>query len=416
MTARIDATILQEVRVMAADLPEQRLMAIDERLRQDPRRIRSAGLFDTDGRRIAGNVEAMPSTLPTDDLVHDTTLVRIDSTGREQQTVRAAARRLQNGEVLVIGRNADEVRQMAEIVGQVLWLGLLPALCLGIGTGALLSLRAQERVEEVNKTVGRIVAGDLRQRLPTRGVADPFDKLAVIVNGMLERIEALVQEVAGVGDDIAHDLRTPLTRLRVRLERGVENATTVEELRQVVEQSVGELDQALAIITALLRIAEIEHRRRIAGFGNVELQNLVREVGDLYEPIAEDKHVELRVLPADPQILTVRGDRDLIFEAVANLLDNAVKFTPPGGQVELALLTRDAETVVRVSDTGPGIAEEEHDLVTRRFYRSDKSRHTDGLGLGLNLVSAIARLHGFRVQFNAGPGCVAEIICPPTPA
>jgi signal transduction histidine kinase len=414
MTARIDATILQEIRVIGDDAPRQRLAAIDERLRQDPRRVRLGGLFDSDGQRLAGNIERVPAMLPADELVHDARLVRIDSAGREEQTVRATARRLPNGDVLVIGRNVDELRELAEIVRRVLVLGLLPALGLGIATGALLSLRSRKRVEEVNETVGRIVAGDLRQRLPTRGVDDPFDKLAVIVNGMLDRIEALVQEVAGVGDDIAHDLRTPLTRLRVRLERGIGNAKTIDELRQVVEQSVGELDQALAIITALLRIAEIEHSRRIAGFGDVALPDLIREVGDLYEPIAEDKQVELRVTAADQRIPPVRGDRDLIFEAVANLVDNAVKFTPAGGHVELALLRRDEATVVRVSDTGPGIGEEERDLVTRRFYRSDKSRHTDGLGLGLNLVSAIARLHGFRLNLNAGPGCIAELVCPPT--
>src|SRR5262245_4058329 len=202
MTARIDATIQQEVRVIGDDAPRQRLAAIDERLRQDPRRVRLGGLFDSDGQRLAGNIERIPAMLPTDESVHDARLVRIDSTGREEQTVRATARLLPNGDVLVIGRNVDELREIAEIVRRVLLLGLLPVLGLGIAAGALLSLRSRKRVEEVNETVGRIVAGDLRQRLPTRGVDDPFDKLAVIVNGMLDRIEALVQEVAGVGDDI----------------------------------------------------------------------------------------------------------------------------------------------------------------------------------------------------------------------
>src|SRR5437588_826541 len=176
---------------------------------------------------------------------------------------------------------------------------------------------------------------------------------------MLGEIEALVHEIAGVGDDIAHDLRTPLTRVRVRLERGRENAATLEELRAVIDQSIAGLDQSLAIITALLRIAEIEHSRRLEGFSQVGLAPLLREVGDLYDPIAEDKRVTLRIETADEA--TVHGDRDLLFEAVANLVDNAVKFTPQGGRVELALLSREGATVIRVRDTGIGISENERE-------------------------------------------------------
>jgi signal transduction histidine kinase len=223
-------------------------------------------------------------------------------------------------------------------------------------------------------------------------------------------LEEALQEAKVVGDNIAHDLRTPLTRVRVRLERGREHAATLGELRAAVDQAIAGLDQSLAIITALLRIAEIEHSRRLEGFGEVPLAALVREVGDLYDPIAEDKRVALRVEAADEAIM--RGDRDLLFEAVANLVDNAVKFTPEGGCVDLALLRRDGETVIRVRDTGPGIPEIEREAVTKRFYRSDKSRRTEGLGLGLSLVAAIVKLHGFRFTIAAGPGCTAEIACP----
>jgi signal transduction histidine kinase len=159
-----------------------------------------------------------------------------------------------------------------------------------------------------------------------------------------------------------------------------------------------------------LRIAEIEHNRRLEGFSQVQLGPLVREVGDLYEPIAEDKHVTLQVDVADEA--TVHGDRDLLFEAVANLVDNAVKFTPEGGCVTLVLLRRDGESVIQVKDTGPGIPEAEREAVIRRFYRSDKSRNTEGLGLGLSLVAAIIKLHGFRFTIAAGPGCTVEIVCP----
>jgi len=224
------------------------------------------------------------------------------------------------------------------------------------------------------------------------------------------QLEEALQEAKVVGDNIAHDLRTPLTRVRIRLERGREHATTLEELRAVADRAIAGLDQSLTTITALLRITEIEHSRRREGFSDVQLAPLIREAGDLYDPIAEIKSVTLRVEAADGA--AVRGDRDLLFEAVANLVDNAVKFTPEGGRVELALLYQEGETVIRVSDTGPGISEAEREAVTQRFYRSDKSRNIKGLGLGLSMVAAIIKLHGFRFSISAGPGCRVEISCP----
>ena len=178
----------------------------------------------------------------------------------------------------------------------------------------------------------------------------------------------------------------------------------------MADRAITGLDQSLAIITALLRIAEIEHGRRLAGFGEVELAGIVHEVAELYAPIAEDKNVHLRVAaaPAAP----VRGDRDLLFEAITNLVDNAVKFTPEGGHVDLTLLQRAGQSVIQIADTGPGISEAEREAVTRRFYRSDKSRNTQGVGLGLSLVAAITSLHGFQLTIGGGPGCTVEITCP----
>jgi signal transduction histidine kinase len=223
------------------------------------------------------------------------------------------------------------------------------------------------------------------------------------------QLEEALQEAKVVGDNIAHDLRTPLTRVRIRLERGREHASTLEELRTVADQAITGLDQSLTTITALLRITEIEHSRRHEAFGEVQLAPLVREAGDLYGPLAENKGLALRVEAPEGPI--VRGDRDLLFEAVANLVDNAVKFTPEGGRVELALLRYDGEFLIRVSDTGPGIPEIEREAVTQRFYRSDKSRNVKGLGLGLSMVAAIIKLHSFQLNLSAGPGCTAVISC-----
>jgi signal transduction histidine kinase len=406
---KYDLLLAQELRVFVANTPQQRLDEIDDRLRKDPERIKVAGLFGNDGHRISGNIESLPAGIAPD-VPTDAVVVRLDGAGREFQKVRIAVHSLPGGETMVIGRNIDEIGRIAEIVLRALALGLLPAIVLAVAIGIVLSLRARRRIMEVNQRIQRIVTGDLRERLPIRNSNDPFDQLSVSVNRMLGEIEALIHQIAGVGNDIAHDLRTPLTRVRVRLERGRARAATLDELRSVVDQSIAGLDQSLTIVTALLRIAEIEHSRRLEGFGQVQLAPLVREVGDLYEPIAEDKHVTLRVEAANGAI--VHGDRDLLFEAVANLVDNAVKFTPEGGRVTLALLRRDGEDVIQVKDTGSGISEAEREAVVRRFYRSDKSRNTEGLGLGLSLVAAIVKLHGFRFTIAAGPGCTTEIAFP----
>src|SRR5580704_3496902 len=403
-----DVLLVDELRVFSANTPEQRLQEIDDRLRKDPRRIKIAGLFGADNHRIAGNIESLPTGL-TPDVPTNAAVVRADAGGRETQNVRLATHALTNGNILVIGRNIDELAKIAQIVGWALVLGLVLAFGLAVAIGMVLSVRAHERLLQVNRKIQRIVAGDLRQRLPTHGRDDTFDEFALSVNRMLGDIETLIHEVAGVGDNIAHDLRTPLTRVRLRLERGRERAATLEELRAVTDQAIAGLDQSLSIITALLRIAEIEHSRRLDGFDCVALGPLIHEVRDLYDPIAEDKGISLRVDADDGTI--VHGDRDLLFEAVANLVNNAVKFTPAGGRVELALLRRGAETIIRVRDTGPGIPEIEREAVTRRFYRADKSRRTEGLGLGLSLVAAIVKLHGFRFTIAAGPGCTAEIAC-----
>jgi signal transduction histidine kinase len=410
LTARSDRVITAELDGMAGLSPERRLEAIDEKLRQDPRGVQLAAIFAADGHRITGNLENLPPHLRIDAPAQGADIIRADRNGREHQIVRAIARRMRNGDVLVLGRNVDEAGEISHVVGQALALGLLPGFLLCLLAGAWLSVRAQRRVEEVNQRVQRIIAGDLRERLPYRPIDEPFSRLAVIVNGMLDEMETMIHALAGVGNDIAHDLRTPLTRARLTLERGRTNATTLEQLQTVADKAIAGIDQSLAIITALLRLAEIENSRRSAGFGSVALHEMLREVCDIYEPIAENKNIALHVQVTHP--LHVRGDRDLLIEAVANLVDNAIKFTPEGGRVDIELLRGDAETIVRVTDTGCGISEQEREAVLRRFYRSDKIRNTPGVGLGLNLVAAIVKLHGFRLAIHAGPGCRVEIICP----
>jgi len=413
LIARSDRMVTTQVDFLASLPPDRLMEALDDRLGQDSRGVHFAGIFDTRGNRLAGNVARLPADLAANTGVKSVRMARLDGRDADAPWVRAVARSLDQGRVLVIGRNVDETREISRVVGGALALGLLPAFCFWLLAGAWLSIRAQNRVEEVNRRVQRIVAGDLRERLPHREIDEPFSRLAAIVNGMLDELETTINALAGVGNDIAHDLRTPLTRARLALERGRTNATSLEQLQEAADKAIAGIDQSLSIVTALLRLAEIENSRRSSAFGNVELGEMLREVCDIYEPIAEDKQVSLGV--GATATLYVRGDRDLLLEALANLVDNAIKFTPHHGKVELALLRGEGEIILRVTDTGPGISEQDREVVLRRFYRSDKNRNTPGVGLGLNLVSAIAKLHGFRLIIHAGPGGRVEIVCPDAP-
>jgi signal transduction histidine kinase len=414
LTIRYDRSIRSQIGALAQLSPQRRLDAIDDNLRQDPGQVRLQGLFGANGHRIAGNLGSLPPGLKADDTVQSAVVDRLKEGGVGKQPARLIARALSDGNVLVAGRNVDEVEEIARAVGGALALGLLPAVLLCLVIGMALNARSRRRIMEVNERVERIVAGNLRERLPHGNGDDPFCKLAIIVNRMLDEMESLIKSLAGVGSDIAHDLRTPLTRARLRLERGRNSATTLEQLQTVADKTIEAIDQGLSIVTAILRLAEIERSERFAGFGKVALVELIREVADMYQPIAEDKGIALLIHSA--QQLDVHGDRDLLIEAVANLVDNAVKFTPAGGRVEIGLIPGQGESIVRVKDTGSGISEHERESVLRRFYRSDKAGHTTGLGLGLNLVAAIVRLHGFRLTIVPGSGCVVEIRCPKVPA
>jgi signal transduction histidine kinase len=410
LIARSDRMITTQAEFFAR-LPRERMIrALDDHLDQDSRGVQFAGVFDANRNRLAGNMAALPDGVDVGAPARSVPLVRLDSKDGGATSVRTVARRLDNGDILVVGRNVDETAEVFKVVGAALALGLLPAFCLWLLAGAWLSARARRRVEEVNLRVQRIIAGHLRERLPHRDVDEPFSRLAAIVNGMLDELETMINALAGVGNDIAHDLRTPLTRARLTLERGRTNAVTLEQLQEVVDKAIAGIDQSLSIVTALLRLAEIENSRRSSAFGDVALGEMLREVCDMYEPIAEDKQIALSVDISDK--LSVRGDRDLLLEAVANLVDNAIKFTPRSGRVELALLRGQGETILRVTDTGAGISDQEREAVLRRFYRSDKIRNTPGFGLGLNLVSAIVKLHGFRLIIHPGPGGRVEIVCP----
>ena len=409
---RIDGSLILDVTNAKADDPFNAVARVKARLLQDPRRVRLAGLYDADKRLIAGNMRAYPENFQPDMKVWNVVAERQDDQGFEVQIARAVGTVLANGNHYVVARNFDDFAPLQEGVLFRLLLALPPTMLLALVCGVILSMRTQNRIEEIHRTALRVMAGHLSQRLPSRGTSDDFDKLVGIINAMLNQIEHLMSEVKGVSDDIAHDLRTPLTRVRAALERGRNNAASLDELRSAVDKSITGIDQALGVTAALLRIAAIEHDQRNAAFGDVDLGSVVSAAFELYEPAAEDKGVTLSLNGVAHLVL--RGDRDLLFEAISNLVDNAIKFTPRGGTIAIELVRTDDKVLLRVADTGPGIPAPEREAVFRRFYRIDRSRNPGGMGLGLSLVAAISRLHGFRVHVaDCAEGCTVEMICDP---
>jgi signal transduction histidine kinase len=411
-TKEIDGFIVQEARRIASGDAGPMVEALVRQVDNRPGRRAYSALFTTDFNLVVGNLTEMPLGLAIDGSAHRAVAIDRSSGIAAEHSLRAVAIALPDHQVLVIGRSVWQLEDLENALLRTLAVGAVPALLISLVAGVFLSRRALQRVRHVRRRITQIIAGDLRERLPLQGTQDDFDRLAHSINLMLDEIEMLLGEIRGVGGDIAHDLRTPLTRVRTRLERAREAADTGEHLEEAIDNAISGLDQALTIITALLRITELEDGRRRAGFGSVDLAAIIQDVVELYVPIAEATEVDLGT-----RIETrgfVVGDRELLIEALANIVDNAIKFTPRHGRVEVALVGDPSRPAVRVADTGPGIPVGERESVMRRFYRSDKSRHLPGSGLGLGLVGAITKLHNFRVTIgDANPGCVFSVACFP---
>jgi len=410
MTRRVDTELRDHAeaiaRAPAVDRPER----IRRYLETDVPLLKIAGLFDTSGHPRAGSLKAIPTGLSMDGPVGDIEVADAERSHPERQSVRALALRAPDGDVVVLGRSVRAIQEITEIVTRALLLALVPTILLALAAGVALSRSAVSRIVAVHRTSRLIMAGQLGERLPTRRSNDDFDKLARIVNVMLDEIERLMIQAKGAGEDVAHDLRTPLTRLRARLERTLSAAPAESDLAKSLETAIEDIDQILGTITAILRIAEVEHGQRRAGFRDIDLADVIREAADLYDPVAEAKGVSLTVR-SRPGV-TTRGDGDLLFEAVANLLDNAIKFTPAGGQVEVTLRQQPQGPSICVSDDGPGIPAAEFPKVLRRFQRGDRSRRAPGTGLGLSLVASIARLHTFGLALrDVQAGCAIELQC-----
>jgi len=276
--------------------------------------------------------------------------------------------------------------------------------------GLLVRRSVLRRIEAINRTTRAIVGGDLSRRVPSRESSDEFDQLTKTINSMLGQIEILVEGIRNTSNAIAHDLRTPLAELRSRLEGVLRGGRLDAPESAEIGEAVADIDRLIGIFNALLRLAELDSGVQRAAFSRIDLAALVVEVSEIYGPIAEDKGQSLAVDVGNRP--AVVGDPFLIAQAVGNLLDNAIKYTRPQGAISARLVARsDGRIAVTVTDNGPGIPEGERARTVERFYRGDASRGTPGVGLGLTLVSAVARLHGGALEFDDNsPGLIASLV------
>ena len=356
------------------------------------------GLFDPQFNPLGGQIRQMPAGLGLDGRVHELSrCLDADDPRMPADSCDGVALKVPDGRWLVLVRDNGSLFVVTRIILHALLWGLSLTIIPGIAGWYWLRRRPLKRIRAIQATAEQIVAGDLTRRLPLSQRRDELDMLAAIVNAMLDRIERLMHEVKGVCDNIAHDLRTPLTRLRAQLYRIRQQAGDDAPQAEAMEQAIAETDTLMARFRGLLRISELEDRQRRAGFVELAPRALLEELHDFYLPLAEDGEITLALDMNEP-LPALFGDHELLFEALANLVGNAIKFTPAGGRVRISARSDDDGVHITVEDSGPGIPAEERQTVLKRFYRSEEGHKHAGFGLGLSIVAAIVDLHGFGLE------------------
>jgi signal transduction histidine kinase len=313
---------------------------------------------------------------------------------------------LPSGEIISISHNIEYLNDLQNSLWQSLIFGLSFTLLIAFLGALLLTQRSLRRIHQINQACRTIMAGDFSHRVPYANATsrfDDYDQMALHINRMLDEINALVVKVRQVSDNIAHDLKSPLARLRAQLETAYEQSPSIE-----LESGLSEVDRLLGMIKSLLGIARIESRAR-EPFDNIDLQSLLGDIQEMYLPVFEDKQIKF-LFDSEPGVM--KADKHLLIQALANLLDNAYKFTPAGGTVKLMSKTNEQDISIEIHDTGPGIEEESLVKVFERFHREDSARNTTGFGLGLSLVEAIVTLHGGSVSLKNENGLVVKLVFP----
>ena len=375
---------------------------VELRSAYDPDRSSYYLLVDADGRFLAGNIASWPSEPPQATDLYRLKLVdrrRRDGTDRQ---VLARAVELPSGLKLLVGRDIHDKLRTQQLLRSAIAGGTGLMLLLGLMGGFALSRWTIGRLEQVNRTTAAIMAGNLERRIALFGGGDEFDELAQNLNAMLDRIEQLVASMREVTDNVAHDLRTPLNRIRSRIEVALLQDLDRGQAREVLEATMRDADGLIATFNALLSIARAEAASERRDHEPVDLADLARDVAELYEPLAEERQIALTIDAPAPA--PVSGHRQLLAQAIANLVDNAIKYTPEGGTVRVCARAG-PEPALEVADNGPGIPAELREKALERFVRLQADRSTPGNGLGLALVAAVAKLHGARLELaDNAPG------------
>ena len=421
MARQTDATIGAEIQGLAEQYRRRGLTGLStviaERIARDPQGASIYLLTDPSGSPIVGNLDIWPPVAPdASGWVRFRSRQSPANGNSVEHETRAKVFRLRGDLRLLVGRDVRELTAIRHLILDAITWGLAITVGLALLGGWLMGAGIVRRLDVVNQVSREIMQGDLSRRVPSAGTGDDFDQLAENLNRMLERIEALMLSIRQVSDNIAHDLRTPLTRLRNRLEL-LQGADLSNQARAEVEVAIADADELLSAFNALLRIARIEAGSRRAAFADLDPVPLLQDVAELYEPLAAESLQTISVEGASRKAAQGKGtnatgsscrlhaDRDLLFQAVANLVDNAIKHSPPGGQIRLRAECTSTAVELSVTDEGPGILPELRDKVLQRFYRIDESRAAPGHGLGLSLVQAVAQLHGAELSLEgADPG------------
>lgn len=370
-------------------------------------------LVDAEGRKVQGDFDEWPR-----DMLHSWWDLKQRTRFTGQATgvplILGKARNLPGGYRLLVARSYDEILVMERVINDFMVRSMIVTIVLGALSGLVMATRSLRSISRINESISRIISGNLSERIPVAHSRGDYRALVMHFNQLLDRIQALMEGMRQVTDNVAHDLRTPLTRIRnhlASLQQTVEPPT-----RDTVHSLLHEADSLLATFNALLRIAQVESGQRRSGFRCVDLQVILADLIELYEPLAMEKQQAL--VANIPGMLPVVGDRDLLFQAFANLLDNAIKYTPAEGSIRLrSWQAEDGRSVVELADTGEGIPEADREKVFRRFYRVEVSRGTQpGNGLGLSLVKAVVSLHRAQIELADGaPGLVVRITLPAPP-
>ena len=360
-------------------------------------------LVDPSSAMLAGNLKAWPQAVTATMGWVEFRAAESSPNTAGRPLLRGMLDTLPDGDRLLVARDISDLDDFTGQIKTAVALGVALIFALAAVASILVTRRTVGRIEAINATSRAIMQSGLDKRIPLRGTHDEWDRVAENLNLMLDRIETLMGEVKQVSDNVAHDLRTPLTRMRGRLEKAYHGPRASEDDQLLIGDTIGDLDAVLRIFSSITRIAQIETKARKGAFRTVNLVEIAGEVVELYDAAAEQDGTRLTI--AGEREVLVTGDRDLIFDAIANLVDNAIKHGRRGGQVVVANENIEGRPVISIADDGPGIPAEECEHVFKRFYRLEHSRYAPGNGLGLSLVAAVARLHGARIEMlDNAPG------------